>query len=205
MPAKEAGKELSAFMDHMKAAQTWCAIARNYEAYPWSPELEIPRIREELKEGIFTLGSGKAQKALVDRVLNRRSILLSKGRLVPDKDTTNNRGRLLVFECGRSTAHGLSEAESNGFFDRWDCPGWDTWVYCQSSPHGNCNGTDDGDVRGALFCWVPAPFVQKADAGINANPEMCILWADDLMLENWPIIQGLRERGLLAVHGKSGP
>ncbi len=51
-------------------------------------------------------------------------------------------------------------------------PPWDTRV-CYVVEHAERH-------RSYLIGWVPPQLVAVADAGIDVNPEVCILWAADL-------------------------
>ena len=74
-------------------------------------------------------------------------------------------GRLLYYEPGRNLSDGAACLASGGLFDVENIPPWDTWLCF----------TDDG----RLVSWVPPELVDRAAAGIDVNPEMCIEWAAD--------------------------
>jgi hypothetical protein len=76
----------------------------------------------------------------------------------------------LVAEIDHSIWDGLSEGESNGFFDVYDIPAWDTWIHL-----GQAEGTD------ALLCWVPPPLIESVGNGIIVNCTDCINWVDRLV------------------------
>ena len=63
---------------------------------------------------------------------------------------------------------GAAEAASDGFFDTFNTPSWDTWVAL----------TWRSD-RCWLVSWVPPEWTLRAGAGIDVNPEQCIQWLDD--------------------------
>ena len=40
-------------------------------------------------------------------------------------------------------------------------------------------GGDDLSYTSYLLAWVPGPFVELADRGIDVNPEQCIAWSSE--------------------------
>jgi hypothetical protein len=83
-------------------------------------------------------------------------------------------GRLLIYFPDLDLCCGAAEAESQGFFDVWNCPPRDTWVACIQET----SGPDP-----YLLAWVPPALIPLADRGIQVNPEQCILWLDDSDVE----------------------
>lgn len=84
-----------------------------------------------------------------------------------EKKPTNNlsSGRILVYEPDSNIFDGLSENETNGYFDVNDCPPWDTWVgYILF-----------GENRYVLS-WVPKSVVPLVDAGFEVNCVECFYW-----------------------------
>jgi hypothetical protein len=83
-----------------------------------------------------------------------------------------NGGRLLVYFPDDDLADGAAEAESDGFFDVHNAPPWDTWV-------GIFEDSKRQERNPYLLSWVPPAFVDRAQRGIDVNPEECILWLND--------------------------
>lgn len=109
--------------------------------------------------------------AAVSTVTSRRHFMLTH-RFIPPRDAGQG-GRLLVYYPDADLSDGAAEVESEGFFDVWNCPPWDTWVgFFQDG------GRMDSYVR-YLVAWVPPALVELAGRGIQVNPEECILWLDD--------------------------
>lgn len=80
-------------------------------------------------------------------------------------------GRLMVYFPDGDLCDGAAEQETNGFFDVFNVPPWETWVgYFEDSP--GRRGSDDS----YLLAYVPAALVELVDAGMLVNPEECILW-----------------------------
>lgn len=82
-------------------------------------------------------------------------------------------GRLMLYFPDENLADGYAEAVSGGFFDADNVPAYDTWVSIL---------TDENHPRQSarryLLCYVPAYLIDVADAGIEGNPEECIVWLD---------------------------
>ena len=89
-------------------------------------------------------------------------------------------GKLMVYFPDADLCDGAAEIESEYFFDIFNCPPWDTWIGFFDEQLGN-------DSYGRyLLAYVPEQLVPLADAGINVNPEECILWltATDVKLKS---------------------
>ena len=78
----------------------------------------------------------------IQHVTTTRSRLLANQ--IPDSDTNNHAGQLLLVDYNITNHNEATEDESSGFFDWADNPPWDLWV-CES---------DD-----KLVCWIPETFV----------------------------------------------
>ena len=101
-------------------------------------------------------------------------------------------GRLLLFDPEGSLGDGAAELSSGGFFDSDNAPPWDTWICLTRDDERtrirNQQLTDSAG-RGSwnpigfvsfLVSWVPPEFISRTDAGIWANPEGCIAWANEV-------------------------
>jgi hypothetical protein len=88
-------------------------------------------------------------------------------------DSTLHGGRLLAYFPDANLCDGAAEVESQGFFDLDNCPPWQTWVALFN------DGAEDGrGYRRYLVAWVPPQFLSLTTAGIDVNPEECIVWLD---------------------------
>jgi hypothetical protein len=76
-------------------------------------------------------------------------------------------GKLLLFYPNETLCDGAACQSSNGFFDNWNIPPWDTWIWYSGLPH-------ESQV---LYSWVPSQFIELASTGVSVNPEQCIRWA----------------------------
>ena len=82
-------------------------------------------------------------------------------------------GRLLVYFPNADLCDGAAEAASQGFFDVYNTPPWDTWVAFVTEP-----AERDISYSEYLIAWVPPAFIELAAAGIMVNPEECTQWLD---------------------------
>ena len=89
---------------------------------------------------------------------------------MPDLDG----GRLLCYFPDGDLCDGAAEQESDGFFDVYNTPPWDTWIgYFRDGLKPN----DSYDSY--LLAYVPEQLISLAANGISVNPEECIMWFED--------------------------
>lgn len=83
-------------------------------------------------------------------------------------------GRLMVYFPDGDLCDGAAEQETEGFFDVYNVPPWDTWVgYFDDAPNSG------GSCDAYLLAYVPEKLVETVNSGIIVNPEECILWLSD--------------------------
>ena len=84
-------------------------------------------------------------------------------------------GRLLAYFPDAELSDGAAEQETDGFFDSYNAPPWDTWV-------GLFQDATAADLsyRVYLVAWIPPVFLHTASRGIAVNPESCIVWLADV-------------------------
>ncbi len=115
-------------------------------------------------DSIGSIYSEEQRQQIVNNVITLRSSLIKS-------DLSNERpimpsqlqGRLLLYVPSENVSDGSSRYASNGFFDRDDCPPWDSWLLYSDR---------------TLLSWVPEVLLPLAQAGIDANAVACIKWAD---------------------------
>jgi hypothetical protein len=78
-------------------------------------------------------------------------------------------GRFMLYFPDENLADGYAESVSGGLFDVDNLPAYDTWVSFFS---------EEDYPRQSARRYVPAPLIDAADAGIEGNPEECIVWLD---------------------------
>lgn len=76
-------------------------------------------------------------------------------------------GRFLLYWPDEQMSDGMSQVSSDGFFDIFDAPPWDTWLHYEPVHH-------------FLVSWVPLAFVQHAAIGISRNEIDCHAWLDEV-------------------------
>ncbi len=82
-------------------------------------------------------------------------------------------GRFMLFFPDENLSDGYAAQVSGGFFDVDNLPACDTWVsFFVENSHPRFS------ARRYLLCYVPAPLVDAANAGIEGNPESCIVWLE---------------------------
>jgi hypothetical protein len=81
---------------------------------------------------------------------------------------------LLAFFPDASLSDGAAEQATNGFFDAFNIPAWDTWV-----SYFEDHAKPDASYGQYLVAYIPTNLVPVVQAGINVNPEECIVWLSD--------------------------
>jgi hypothetical protein len=141
-------------------AWTNAIVARSdFRASMRYPDLQWRLLHDGRDDAVCEVGLAR-QFALVDK----RIALV---REYPDF----RGGRLMVYFPDGDLCDGAAEQETSGFFDVFNVPPWETWVgYFEESPGRK------GSYDSFLLAYVPQCLINLADAGMNVNPEECILW-----------------------------
>ena len=126
------------------------------------------QLRSSLLEPNIPLSRPQSEaerERIVTELINKRSQLLQAERreFSEVKVLSEAAGRLLTYIPSENVADGASRYASKGFFDPYDTPPWDTWVYYRDN---------------TLVSWVPTVVEPLVQAGIDANPVLCVNWAD---------------------------
>jgi len=104
-------------------------------------------------------------------------------------------GRLLAYFPDYTMCDGVAGAESMGFFDDFNIPPYDTWVWMAQDVRTAAFGDRlREDTANFLVAWVPPAFIELANQGILVNPEECIAWLDTL---DTPFTQTLKRLNLI--------
>ena len=88
-------------------------------------------------------------------------------------------GKLLVYFPEETLSDGAAEGESQGLFDVFNVPPWDTWVGIFEDDHHAILFPNRALPSRYLLSWIPPSFVRLASNGIEVNPEQCITWLND--------------------------
>jgi hypothetical protein len=139
---------------------------RGMELYRQADLSSIAPLGEQLRSpalhpaaSIAEIRTNDERAELVREVIQKRSALIH----IPEQSTNLSSGKLLLYCPDENLACGAAKYSSRGFFDDDNVPPWDTWVSFS---------------RGTLLSWVPPSLVGMVQAGIDVNPESCILWMD---------------------------
>jgi hypothetical protein len=103
----------------------------------------------------------------------RQRQLQYKKLSAPSKAPVTAPGRFMVYFPDENLCDGYAELVSKGFFDVDNLPAHDTWISFfeeKSRPQRSS--------RRYLICYVPVAAIDAANAGIEGNPEACIVWLD---------------------------
>lgn len=101
------------------------------------------------------------------------ALVETRSRLLGTHDVNDwQTGRLLCCDVAASEASGASELASDGYFNEFDLPPWDTWVAWVK------NDNPAHEDNGFLLAFVPPSFSKCVQSGIDANPVNCVFWLD---------------------------
>src|ERR1041384_5682667 len=92
-------------------------------------------------------------------------------------------GRLLVYFPDADLCDGAAQLESKGFLDVHNCPPWGTWVGFFSDQDGS-----EDSCSSYLVAWIPREFLKLVSAGIDVNPEECIVSVDQTQVALRPLL-----------------
>jgi hypothetical protein len=110
--------------------------------------------------------------AFVDAVIKNRRSLIMRDREVSSSKTQSLDGRLLRHNFGETT-YSLDPMQlSDGYFDRYDIPAWDTWIAYVNDLDGR-----DRPIE-YLLSWVPQMLIEQVDRAVKASFEENIMWLD---------------------------
>ncbi len=159
----------------MSLAQTmvWCAT----QDFLNDPTNSL-RTAELRPPSFLQLDSVPRREAMIDTLIEKRFKLLrfnGKYRILPAKGLAG--GRLVVYDPDQNRFDSMALVEWFGYFDWDNLPPWDTWIAYVRDEERERQGLSHPSY---LVAWVPPDLIERADAGIRANPERCLLWASDL-------------------------
>ena len=155
---------LSNWPDFITKIQYWragrmFARAALHDIAPLHAQLRSPELQPQ---SFLPDPSRKKCSEIVRGVISRRAERLHPRKGSPAPSHSIADGRLLLFSPEETLTDGAACYSSKGFFDVDNVPPWDTWVAFHDQ---------------YVISWVPPQLVELANAGVDANPEQCILWA----------------------------
>jgi hypothetical protein len=155
-----------------KTQKNYAAILRSFNPVIKDKDIfsfELGRYGEDA-DGTFLFFSKwninpveEENKSLYDDLFDKQ--LQHKKEIIGEVDGREFKGQVLIVEVESTIGDGGAEVESGGFIDFYDCPPIDTWFY---------KTEDEG--RLIFFAWVPEPFVNLVNRGIEVNSIDCFYW-----------------------------
>lgn len=175
----------------------WCTprinmndIENSLRSTELDPKIEDPDPYNHTGPGEYIAAVMNWQKA-VNELGKKRAALLRQQNSYPTKPVEKLKtGRLLLAFVDQSTVDGAAPLNSDGFFDDFDIPAWDTWVEFLWAEQG----LGYRDI--CIVCWIPDEYEQWVDAGINNNSDLSIAWANPVYSF---IREDLEKNGILPV------
>ena len=193
-----------AFLRSYHAAQVWCAAnadsaspescLRSAALEPTSPLVDMAIVKDLVGRGFSEYDDLFSRRVTeVARLAARRDELLSTSHA----PSGGREGKLLVFDVESTMFETISEARSGGFFDKYDCPPWDTWIAYVVEAWGKAPHAPGWPPQAYLVSWVPEELVALAHRGVTDNPVGCLHWLDDVKCADLPFLRSMSQGGLL--------
>ncbi len=144
------------------------------------PGADFRSVFGKLLDSVFFLRSSAdgVRERNISRERRRRS---QKNPVNSNLNCSENlgNGKLMVFFPENTLWDGAAELSTDGFFDDYNIPPWDTWVgYFEDDLPEGYTLFDECHSK-YLVSWIPESFIEIADDGIMVNPEECIMWLSD--------------------------
>ena len=156
------------FKEVLREAILWCASRASLQ----DPSRSLRMLPLSTAPFFFALPPADQAALVADLVAARRLRIHTGAGLHTDAIESPDDGKLLLFYPDGSLSDGAAEAASRGFFDNYNLPASDTWVYYGTDGSGSRNFDQN-----FLVSWIPRQFVPLVNDGITVNPEGCIEWA----------------------------
>lgn len=163
---------------YLKEAAAWCERTLCIEDLGTSSRTEEMRPsflpHGDPQDGFVGAFERETIANAVEEVCSKRSQLIRKRQLelpwwydIPCwYEYCHVHGRLYCTDFNTDMCEAAT-AESNGFFDLADIPGWDTWVAYDSK-------------SALLYGWVPNSVVAPVGRGIWVIPTQCVRWVSNI-------------------------
>ena len=147
----------------------WCGLAAATENVLANMQTRSVRLRLSAPPGLFGVSRTMAAPGIVRKgqsPIDSRFVWRQTLAYFPDDNLSD----------------GVAEQVSKGFFDVNNIPPYDTWVWMVRNVRTfeYDDGAKGETEANYLVAWVPPEFIPLARAGVDANPEGCILWLDTL-------------------------
>jgi uncharacterized protein (TIGR02996 family) len=186
----------------------WCT-RREYKV------LRTPELMPHLHNGASSIESlwhcrrPEERTALVHRLGNLRAARLDAFGLAPEETATDLAGgRLVLFAPDRAHGDGAARLNSGGYFDAYQAPAWDTWLFyfdegAAGRRRAHTHWEHEWILRrkvlpvafaSYLVAWVPPALVRAVDRARDVPGVPCLEWAENVECD---LTVRLRELGWL--------
>lgn len=120
-------------------------------------------------------------------------VLIARGKIKQENVEKPLDGRVLFCAYDYTNHNGLTDDETDGYFDEHDSPPWDTWICEIPCNHGNSKKSgygeswppnitsifsEGGPEELILAAWVPSGFIDVVQQAIDIECCGMIFWAD---------------------------
>ena len=160
------------FQTQLQETILWCTQQLNV-----STEAEVLRTLLPRPDNLEEMYRSPALDTFARQVFAERRKRLSTSLKPSKSDKINLQdGSLIVFLADHACAwDGVAEVESNGYFDFFEYPPWDCWIYYVSRNEMKLAGLDKASTH--MIAWVPAQFLAAVEVAIrfNADPALMTL------------------------------
>ena len=114
---------------------------------------------------------------LVERVSQHRSQLVSQHD-ISRTDTAS--GKALLYDPSSVLSFEMACNEPGSIIDRFDCPGWDTWLFCHiDSESQDRKDSQRKGVSNVLVSWIPQDLVPRVEHARLLTVSQPLVWLRD--------------------------
>jgi hypothetical protein len=155
--------------------------------------LRTPNLKPNPNVSVYRHGLLDDGLSIVSQLASERRKLLGRETTISNEPCIDIvSGRLLVYQPDASFADALAQYQTQGFFDEWDAPPWDTWIWYEQL--GRLSQLGHYVSEGYLISWIPEMFQELAQKGIDVQPYGAIVWANQV---DTPFLNQLKAEGVI--------
>ena len=166
--------DIRLFQEQLEEAMIWCSRQLSISNEANALRTLLPR-----PERLHRMDETGELGAFAERVFKERKRRLDPNRNLPILDKINLQGgSLVVFLADHACAwDGIAEIESRGYFDYFEYPPWDSWVYFVSRNDMEVAGSKKASTH--LIAWVPPQFTNPVEVAIPQNNDYALMTLKD--------------------------
>lgn len=168
---------IAQFLAAVASARAWAAYQapsawreRNYRTSELQPPYDYNAI---FSPGEFRRSIAIATEFIASVIANRADLVLASSRVTSLEPSDVASGRLLRHNLGETTCTAVPKILTDGFFDSYDIPAWDTWIAFVHDIEFGSNSSVD-----YLVSWIPPQLVEQVDEAVRTSFEENLLWLD---------------------------